>query len=685
MRRGLAAGLGGALLLAYAVHHPLDASPWFDPGQFSLPDLHRLISLFHAVASLALLNASAYAIGAPIHSRLFRRSVPEPLTLPLRLGLGLLALANLVLALAALHLLQPWALALLISVPALVWAVSRIGSGRAALAATSRRRLRGLWSWRAPILGLLLLGPVLQAFGPAVGWDALTYHLALPERYLFVNGIDVTPFSTYTAFPLSTEMLYVVAMGTVGPALAKLIHLEFGCLILGSLFALGRLYSPRCGWLALLFLISEPLFVWELTIAYNDLPLAFYALLALVAAERWLSTADREAVLLAGLLSGACVSIRYPGAALLVAVGAVVLLTPSARSWRERLVACAQMGLLAAAVLSPWLLRNLVFIGNPFAPALQGLFHPPGGEFFDPVAVEQQIAFSRVVGMGRDLGALLALPWNLTMRSVHGLYEGGFGYRIGPLSLLAVVLVLLVPRRPALVRFSLGASGVLVLLWFATSQEARYLLPVYVLLALCGAWALDRLLPERIRHPMSGLWALPLLALLLCHWPIWNRLGHDYADALVRPESELWRRYGPAQELASLLRQNLKQPHLILLVFESRGLLFHGLSYVPYHVHEGSPTLQLIHRCRSPEDLRSRLEALGVTHVVVNSTMQRRYRPMWVDAYQPEDYEEDLQRFASFWQSCTQLLLGGEGVAGAALLPACRGPGPGGVRGRGRP
>jgi hypothetical protein len=230
------------------------------------------------------------------------------------------------------------------------------------------------------------------------------------------------------------------------------------------------------------------------------------------------------------------------------------------------------------------------------------------------------------------------------------------------------------------VRLFLGASGALVLLWFVTSQEARYLLPVYALLALCGAWALDRLLPERIRHPASALWALPLLALLLCHWPVWNRLGHDYADALVRPESELWQRHGPAQELGSLLRQNLKQPHRILLVFESRGLLFHGLSYVPYHVHEGSPTLQLIHRSRSPEDLRSRLEALGITHVVVNSAMQRRYRPIWVDAYRPEDFEADLKRFASFWQVCTQPLLGGQGVVGAVLLPACRGepstPGP---------
>jgi hypothetical protein len=175
-----------------------------------------------------------------------------------------------------------------------------------------------------------------------------------------------------------------------------------------------------------------------------------------------------------------------------------------------------------------------------------------------------------------------------------------------------------------------------------------------------------------MRHPASALWALPTLALLLCHWPVWNRLGHDYADALVRPEAELWQRYGPAQELGSMLRRSLTSPHRILLVFESRGLLFRGLSYVPYHVHEGSPTLQLIHRSRSPDELRARLEALGVTHIVVNSNQQRRYHPVWIDAYGSEDFEVDLKRFASFWRSCTQTLLGGEGVAGAVLLPACR-------------
>jgi hypothetical protein len=369
---------------------------------------------------------------------------------------------------------------------------------------------------------------------------------------------------------------------------------------------------------------------------------------------------------------GACLATRYPGVAVLAALCAAILLTPGVRTWRERASACVLTATLAIGVLSPWLVRNLVFTGNPVAPALQNLFYARGGEYFDVVAVEQQVALSRSIGMGRSLGALLAAPWRLTMHPSPDLYTGGFGYRIGPLSLLSVLLVLLAQGRPPLVRLSLVTSGVLFVIWFATSQEARYLLPVFVLLALCGGWALDGMLPASARRPMTALWALPLFAVLLCEWPLWARVGRDYAEALVWSEPQLERVEGPAQQLAARLRRELKGPHLILLLFESRGYLFHGLRYVPYHVQEGSPTLQLVHRSRSPEGLRSRLEALGVTHIVVNFSMRQRFRPVWVDAYGPDDFRSDLDLLASFWRECAQLELIGDGVAAARLLPSCR-------------
>lgn len=669
MKRLLVAILGGSLLLAYVLRHPVLAAPGPPPGPLSLPDVGRLLSLLHAVGGLALLNLTAYVLGAALHSRLFRSFRAEALTVPLRLGLGLLVVADAVLVLAAVHLLRPWALVTVLAGPALIGTLSRVRGGGWDTTA--------IRSWRLPIgrvlaVGLLLAPPFLAVFGPRYGWDALTYHLAIPERYLFVDGIWVTPFSPYTAFPLNTEMLYGLALGTVGPALAKLIHFEFGCLVLWTLSALGGTFSRRGAWLAPLFLVSDPLFVWELSVAYADLPLAFYALLALAVAERWWSTGNRQALVPAGLLVGACLATRYPGLAVLAALGGAILLTPGVRTWRERASAGLLVTALAVAVVSPWLVRNLAFTGDPVAPALQGLFHPRGGEYFDPVAVEQQVAFSRSIGMGRSLGALLAAPWRLTMHPSPGLYTGGFGFRIGPLSLLCLLLVLLVGDRPPLVRLSLATSALLYVAWFATSQEARFLLPVLVLLALCGSWALDRMLPSSARHPMTALWALPLLAVLLCEWPLWAGVGRDYAEALVWSAAQRERVEGPAQELADRLRRELRPPARILLLFESRGYLFRGLSYVPYHIHEASPALQLVHRSRSPEQLRSRLEALGVTHLVVNSSMRQRFRPVWVDAYGPDDFRSDLELLASFWRECTRPVLIGEGVAAARLLPSCR-------------
>jgi len=196
-------------------------------------------------------------------------------------------------------------------------------------------------------------------------------------------------------------------------------------------------------------------------------------------------------------------------------------------------------------------------------------------------------------------------------------------------------------------------------------------MPALVLLALCGGFAMDRILPSPLRHPMSVLWVLPLLAILHCHWPRWWGIERAYEDALVLKDSQLERAHGPAEEVGTLLRRGLQRRHRLLLVFESRGFLFRGLCYVPYHILEGSPTLQLIHRSGSPEGLRARLAALGITHLVVNWSMPGLFRPVWVERYGPEDFQADLDLLRSFLRECTRPLLSHEGVEVGAVLPSC--------------
>ncbi|HYU43374.1 MAG TPA: hypothetical protein VEQ84_14595, partial [Vicinamibacteria bacterium] len=515
-RTAVAALLGFGLLIAYVGFHRTRLLP---NESFGVPGAFRAdaaIAVLHACAGLLFINMAAWGLATPLR-RLFPAE-DGPLIVPIRLGLGLLLVAHGVLLLAAFHLLVPAAMAALLAVPS---AFCLIAAWPGRLRAEGSRRSWPLSAVLWPC-GLLVVASLPQAFVPVYGWDALTYHLAVPERYLFHNEIYMSRFSVFGAFPLAVEMLYTIALALHGPALAKLIHLELGVLVLWAAVAIGSSRSWRGGRLAAALLLADPLFLWETTVAYNDLALALYALLATQALVDFRGRRDAASLVRCGLFAGGCVATRYPGALVPLCLATVLAFDARRRGARATLRAIAVIFGLTLLVASPWLARNAVLTGNPVAPLFQGLVQP-GAEYFDPVAIEQQIAFSRSIGMGRGLGSLLLLPWNVTMRSVAGLYGGSFGFRVGPLYPIALVAVLLVPaaRRSAFARLAMPVTGALALSWWATTQEARYLLPALALLAVAGGEAVDELASRapRVGH---ALLAVVALGLALAQWPAWH-------------------------------------------------------------------------------------------------------------------------------------------------------------------
>jgi hypothetical protein len=70
----------------------------------------------------------------------------------------------------------------------------------------------------------------------------------------------------------------------------------------------------------------------------------------------------------------------------------------------------------------------------------------------------------------------------------------------------------------------------------------------------------------------------------------------------------------------------------------------------------------LIHHANDGGELRARLEALGVTHVVVNLNSMAKYRTVFVDHYTKEDFEEDLAKLVSLLQNHSTLVLSHRGV-----------------------
>lgn len=671
----LAVGLLGLFVLGYySYRYPITIE---QPSlqHLTVPDPGKLLSFARDLGTVLLINAAAWSLGNLFVQRLLglRDDQLQGLGAVLSIALGLLLLGTAVLGLAAAGLLGIPALMTLLLVAAalrgralLAAMASRL---RAPLGAEPAQRRRGLLL--AAATALLLAGPFLEALGPECGWDGLTYHLAIAERYLFHGRVVLSPYSIYFAFPSLMEMLYVPALALGSEVAAKLLHFEYGLLILASVGALAARSSRRCAALAGMFLLAEPLFLQEMGWAYNDLTCACYALLAFGALLSWLDGGRRAWLALAGVCAGGCASTRYLGGAVALSLAVALLLTPGRRTFGQRLAAGLWLGALAAAALLPWLLRNLIMTGNPVSPLLQGLFHHHGREFFAPIAVAQNVAFNAHMGMGRDLLSLLALPWNLVMRNVPGIYTNSFGHQIGPLYLVAVPAALLVraTRNSAETRLALLASLASILLWFFSSQEARFLLPVFPLLSLVGARAFDALMSSRQRASSVSLTLLPLYALLLVQAPHACALPRRYDLALGSASLQEHLQHDPVHEAAERMRRSLKPSDKLLLVSESRSYLFRDLHYVPYQPNEGPPALQLIHRARDAAALRCRLAELGVTHVLFNSNNYWRYPVLFVEGYGAGEFQADMKKVRLLMTRGARTVYQRRGIAVAELTP----------------
>jgi len=661
--------LGFALLLLHFGRYPPQGLAAIDPARLSLPGVAQLAAMLRSLSWLGALDLSALCLGA-----LFLRCLPLSHALArfrflYQFGIGFALLGLGVLLLAALHLLDHRDFAVLLLAPPVLWALVswsrlRTFASRGFAGRPSRAAL-----WWSAAYGILLSSAFLHAFGPDVGWDALTYHLAFPERYLFENGIWMTPFSHLSGYIAATQMLYVLALFLDGSSLAVLIHFEFGVLTLAALWQLGKSTSRRAALLAPLFVIADPLFQIELGWAYSDLSLSFYSTLAAIALCTFLQQrddrqADGRTLVYAGIACGLCCATRYLGATVLIALLAVIWLPPRHARMRDNLRACLTLAGLSALVMLPWMIRNAVFTGDPVTPLLQSLFYAPGEEYIPEIVVRQSAEFLRHIGMGRDFASLLALPWNLTMNSKPGLYENSFGYVISALQLVGLVALagwfvcgkrlrsvpLLVPLLEFVCAF--------VLIWFFSFQEARFLLPVLPLLAYAGAVAIDGLVAASPRWG-RGLLLLPLLAVAHTQLAMLPSLAENFEVALGAGSDRRVEDRG-VEAAAAFVRGALSPGDKLLLWMEQRGYLFRGVDYVPYHIGSGAPLLALVHRSSDHRALYCELRAMGITHIAVNRMAEKLVLPGLLNSeYFIDDFLADRSRFDRMLERSARLLYAG--------------------------
>lgn len=425
---------------------------------------------------------------------------------------------------------------------------------------------RGVIIYLLIVLSLALIIALL----PPTSWDGLFYHLKGPKLYLEVGRIVGNIDIPHLSFPALFEMLFTLAMGLRGDVAAKLLHFSFIFWLMALVYLTSRdwftatehteeeekisqISVAKNGWTAVLIFISMPMVLNLGAQAYNDLPLAFYQVAALVALLRWRQAEQSGWLSLSGVLAGLAMGLKYTSfVAPLVLAGAVVwhvwdkenqrllavagLLTEP-QSGTARRPATANnassplhlytsvlkiafkpliiLTLATTLVALPWYLKNWAFTGNPVYPFVFG------GPFWDDFRAG---AYSGTgTGLGFDPIALLRLPHDLIL----GLNDASQDGQPGPLFLIFLPAALVYGfsqwkksggvERPfnlllifVLAQYIFWVFGVI---FSAGLWQSRLLLPAFVALSPVIAWIFDDL--ARWDHPQFSLRRFVRLVIIL--------------------------------------------------------------------------------------------------------------------------------------------------------------------------
>ncbi len=493
-----------------------------------------------------------------------------------------------------------------------------------------------------------LLLSLIPALSPELGWDALTYHLRIPDHWLAAGRIFPIPFSLGSYYPFMAEQWFIPAMAFGGDGGAKLLNWAMLPLIAAIHVRLGRAAGrPVAGWAGALLWCGLPAAQVLAGQAYNDLEIAWLAVLMVAATlER-----GRGWRLAAGILLGGATGCKYTAAW----VGVCCACVWTWREWRgdRRWVRGVLLpGGVSLFVFAVWPLRDWLYTGNPVFPMLPGTFPAAGWNPWYTAADAARIVPGSVPQSALDsLLGVLNLPGRLaTLYQANGVF-------FGPLLTMLVPGLLLARGGAGSFSWKLAAmGGVMMALWeVSRGMDSRYLLPAAALLALPAG--------EGLACLASGWrWGVPaaagtglVLAALAGHFASYeSRMYAPWRVALgVEPRRVyLARAMLPNHEyypMAERINTELPRQARILLIsdivshYHDRLMVFDTQQVMP------PIGIRWARRGEEPRALRRRLRRLGITHVFHSSRLiafEKECRCITVDGPARDRWRAFWRRYA---------------------------------------
>lgn len=573
------------------------------------------------------------------------------------------------------------------------WGLHTLSAGMALWHALKARD-RGRWNidtWPSPHWTLALALPAVillmtAACAPpgtlwsveAFGYDVMSYHLQLPRQWMADGRINGLEYQAYSYLPNLAEAGYLMLGHLAGRmegafyacAMGHVLTAIFAAWSLGHAVA-SILRKTSCvshrgeSVVAGVLFLSTPWVIVTGSLAYDEM-----VSLALILTGWHLLIADDDApnfkrALLAGCLLGGGALAKLTMAAMLLPGMGFFALWPLAGAdtkpvWRPQIKPAAWLLLGLLATMLPYLIRNLIWTGNPLFPLATSWLGR--GHWTIEQATRWQAAHQ---GDGLWTGlAMLPERWlfsagfaSLGGQGVtsagaditHFAFDGGLP--VIPLLALAatVACAMFGPFRQVALGLLLMLLGVLLVWAVTTHHQSRFLLPTLVpmaaLIAL-GLASIHRRIQERprlLRFVNTGV-ALLLLSIagLGSYRTFWSQTRSYSDEQNVRRQIPIYQLIDSlpltadpqqAWSLGAMIGDhalNYLPPGSRTLMVADAGVLYVRSPIVYQSVFDPDPlAIALTQTGHNPDASAARLKQQGITHVWIHwselSRLQQTY------------------------------------------------------------
>jgi len=235
------------------------------------------------------------------------------------------------------------------------------------------------------IAGVILYVSILASV-PPVSRDALTHHLFVPKLYLQHGGMYEIPHLTFSYYPMTLDLLYLIPLYFNNDILPKFIHFAFALATAALIYRyLRRRINISYAMLGALFFLTIPVIIRLSSTVYVDLGLIFFLFASLLYFFQWIESGFKpKGLLISAVFCGLALGVKYNGLIGLFLLGLFVLLIYARFNRGQKFLSLKSIGwsaafvVVALLVFSPWMTRNLVWTGNPVYPLYNGFFNSNG-------------------------------------------------------------------------------------------------------------------------------------------------------------------------------------------------------------------------------------------------------------------------------------------------------------------